>query len=620
VLLAGAAICAVAAAVVVMAVPGLNKQLKPLTSLFAGTSTDIITYHVKPANLPVVVTERGNLESSSNQDVFCKVEGSTVIIMILAEGSPVKKDQLVCELDSAALSDQLTSQMITTKGAEAAFQNAKLTREVGEIAVIEYVEGIFKQDLETVKGEIALAQADLKRAEDRLEWSDKMLKKGYVSLGQNISDNLTLQRAKFAVEQAQTKKDVLLTYTKHKTEKELQSEVKKSLSDELAKQSTWELEKSKEEKLRKQIANCKLVAPADGIVVYANDPGRMGGQQTPQIEEGAAVRERQKIFSLPDISKMQVNTKVHESMVDRITPGLRARIKVDAFADETLTGFVKEIAPLPDPSSFFSSDIKVYTTRVTVEKGLPGLKPGMTAQVEILITELENVLSIPVQAVLQYSNKDHIAVKTPDGFSWREVTLGISNDKLVEVKKGLMSGDVVALNPIALMSEEEKREAFGSSSKDATKKDWGQAVPKVGQVALPPGVDPAKAGVAGAPGAPGAPGKGGDPAKAKAKRGGGMNMSPALREKMKNIDFAKMKGASPEEREALLRQAGLTDAEIEQMAQARANRAAGGGGGGFGGPGGGGGGFGGPGGRGGAGGPGGGGGGFGGPGGGGQRP
>ena len=85
---------------------------------------------------------------------------------------------------------------------------------------------------------------------------------------------------------------------------------------------------------RKQIENCKLFAPGDGLVVYANDPNRFGGSSQPQIEEGATVRERQKIFSLPDISKMRVNTKVHESMVDRITPGLRARIRVDAFADE----------------------------------------------------------------------------------------------------------------------------------------------------------------------------------------------------------------------------------------------------------------------------------------------
>ena len=100
----------------------------------------------------------------------------------------------------------------------------------------------------------------------------------------------------------------------------------------------------------------------------------------------------------------------------------------------------------------------------------------MTAQVEILVTELADVLSVPVQAVLEYQGKDHVAVKTDDGHDWRVVRLGISNDKLVEVREGLKTGEVVALNPIALMSEDEKRQAFGSGSssgKDASRKDWG---------------------------------------------------------------------------------------------------------------------------------------------------
>ena len=142
---------------------------------------------------------------------------------------------------------------------------------------------------------------------------------------------------------------MLEKYTKDKTIKELESEVEKAHSDELAKQETWELEKDKEAKLEKQIENCKLLAPGDGIVVYANDPSRFGGSNQPQIEEGATVRERQKIFSLPDITKMQVNTKVHESMVDRIEPGLRARIRVDAFADEELTGTVVRRRPPARP-------------------------------------------------------------------------------------------------------------------------------------------------------------------------------------------------------------------------------------------------------------------------------
>ena len=111
---------------------------------------------------------------------------------------------------------------------------------------------------------------------------------------------------------------------------------------------------------------------------------------------------------------MQVNTKVHESQIDKITPGMKAKIRVDAFSESELDGTVMDVAPLPDPTSFFSSDIKVYTTHVKIDNPLPGLRPGMNAEVTVLVDRKENVLSVPVQAILEYTGKDHVAVKTPD--------------------------------------------------------------------------------------------------------------------------------------------------------------------------------------------------------------
>ncbi|HEV3168265.1 MAG TPA: efflux RND transporter periplasmic adaptor subunit, partial [Isosphaeraceae bacterium] len=261
-------------------------------------------------------------------------------------------------------------------------------------------------------------------------------------------------------------------------------------------------------------------------------PNRFGGSNTPQIEEGAQVRERQKIFSLPDITKMQVNTKVHESMVDRVARGQRARIRVDALPNGELTGSVKTVAPLPDPSSFFSSDIKVYSTLVSIDKGPSQLRPGMTAQVEILVTELEDVLSVPVQAVLEFKNKQQVYVKTPNGYERRQVTVGISNDQLIEVKTGIKEGDRVVLNPTGLMTEDEKREAFGTTGQgDGKSKDWGKAVAKEGGAP----------GIPGAPGGPAGKGKGKGKGRGKGQRG---NFDPAVMEKLKN--------ASPEERQKMI--------------------------------------------------------------------
>ena len=72
-----------------------------------------------------------------------------------------------------------------------------------------------------------------------------------------------------------------------------------------------------------------------------------------------------------------------------------------------------DVAPLPDPINSFSSDIKVYTAKVRIDDPLSGLKPGMTARVEVLVSERDNVLSVPVEAIIRYDDKDHLVVKNP---------------------------------------------------------------------------------------------------------------------------------------------------------------------------------------------------------------
>ncbi len=109
------------------------------------------------------------------------------------------------------------------------------------------------RSLATIDGEIKLAEADLKRAQDRHEWADRMFDKGYVSTATKVSEEMNFRKALFALEQAQAKKDVLVRYTKFKTIKELQKEVKKARVDELEKKAVWKREEASEAELERQL-------------------------------------------------------------------------------------------------------------------------------------------------------------------------------------------------------------------------------------------------------------------------------------------------------------------------------------------------------------------------------
>jgi HlyD family secretion protein len=168
---------------------------------------------------------------------------------------------------------------------------------------------------------------------------------------------------------------------------------------------------------------------------------------------------------------MQVDTKVPEAMVDRLKPGQQARIDVHAFPGETFTGVVTDVAPLPDPTNFAQQSIKVYTTKIKIEANSSSLRPGMSATVEIPIDERDNVLTVPIKAVLRRDGKDQVAVRKPDGgFEWRDVTLGDGSETLLEIKQGLKPGEQVAIDARALLPEAERQRIIPPTKPAARKR------------------------------------------------------------------------------------------------------------------------------------------------------
>ncbi|MFZ0034385.1 MAG: hypothetical protein WAK60_05300, partial [Sedimentisphaerales bacterium] len=72
---------------------------------------------------------------------------------------------------------------------------------------------------------------------------------------------------------------------------------------------------------------------------------------------------------------------------------------------------------------------------------------GMTAKVEIVIEELKNVISVPIQTVVNQQGKKVCYVMASKVPKQREVETGLFNDNFVEIKSGLVEGEQVLLNP-----------------------------------------------------------------------------------------------------------------------------------------------------------------------------
>src|SRR5262249_48879553 len=151
---------------------------------------------------------------------------------ILPEGSRVTKGQLVCELDSTTLKDHLANQVVEVKKAEAAFEAARLAREIAEVAVREYVEEVFPKESRAVSNEIALARSSITIAEERLKRTQPARDRlnalrvattpAEILAALDVEDRLAvaeqaLVQQRRALDIGQSKRDLLERFTKDKT-------------------------------------------------------------------------------------------------------------------------------------------------------------------------------------------------------------------------------------------------------------------------------------------------------------------------------------------------------------------------------------------------------------------
>jgi multidrug efflux pump subunit AcrA (membrane-fusion protein) len=110
------------------------------------------------------------------------------------------------------------------------------------------------------------------------------------------------------------------------------------------------------------------------------------------------------------------------------------------------------VASVTRPAGWWTGNVVKYDTIIELPS-VEGLKPGMSAEVEVIMDRHEDVLTIPVAAVVETAKGDFCWVKTAEGAKRRTLQLGDTNDAFIVVKAGLKEGDEVVLNPLAFIEE-----------------------------------------------------------------------------------------------------------------------------------------------------------------------
>lgn len=435
---------------------------------------------VQRGPLRITVMERGNLEAAESTTLKSQLEGRSTVLWLIDEGTVVEEGELLCELDTSELQDRRVQQEIKVQNAEATLVKAEqnyaiqvsqnesdiaLAQQQLDFAVIDlekYVEGDMPQEKQKREEDIVIADEELTRADQDLQWSERLAEQGFLEQSQLDADRLSKTRAEITLAQAKRARELFEQYEIPRRMTELEAAVeekKRELervklqakarladyeADKLSAEATANLERSDLEKIESQIGAGKLVAPVGGMVVYARERSRWGDGEP--MAAGAEVRERQDIITIPSAEGFTAEVSLHESVLEKVQVGMPCLITIDALG-QGYAGEVTFKAVLPDQNSWWANpDTRVYRTVVKLTDSDVRMRPGMSCSVEILVDELEDVFYAPVQSVFLDAGSPVVFISERGVPEKRPVTVGQNDGKWVEIQEGVDVGDVVLLS------------------------------------------------------------------------------------------------------------------------------------------------------------------------------
>jgi RND family efflux transporter MFP subunit len=176
------------------------------------------------------------------------------------------------------------------------------------------------------------------------------------------------------------------------------------------------------ERVRRQMDEMTLMAPADGVII------RRDG------EIGQLMQPGDTIFWMYCCAALRVTAEIDEEDIHRVKPGQKVLIRADAFADRTFEGSVAEITPKGDPVA------RTFRVRIRLAEGTP-LMIGMTADCNIIVSERRDALLVPASAV----NDGKVWLVRDGALLQRVVSLGVSDDRTAEIREGIDENDLVVL-------------------------------------------------------------------------------------------------------------------------------------------------------------------------------
>ena len=401
-----------------------------------------LTHTVSRVPLTVSLKEQGTLESSENVEIICKVRGENIITSVVENGAYVKEGDVILTLDSLYIDEQISERSKYAHWSRSGAEHWRATANYRQLKVAEYLEGRYVTQVMSKELERVLKESALLADNKMLAFNMQQFEKGYVS--KDYVDQIRRQIDKNVVDLDLLNTDlkVLKEHTKKSEMARLEGELKVAQAQFEASDERAEADASRRDRAVEEKAFCTIQAPKDGLVIH---PRAASWKWAPDIVIGGSVYKEQVLLLMPDLDQMQVKIGVEEEVIDNISVGMKTIVTLPGR--EPFDAKVSEVADIARPPIIGSGDVVRYDVIVALPK-LEDLKPGTSAKLEIVMNELEEVLTIPVAATVEIDEQTYCWVETKTGVEQRLLETKVGDDVFVVVTDGVHVGEKIVMNPL----------------------------------------------------------------------------------------------------------------------------------------------------------------------------
>lgn len=197
--------------------------------------------------------------------------------------------------------------------------------------------------------------------------------------------------------------------------------------------------------------NIIVSSPIRGLVIIVNvEEGEMITSGTQAYGGGGTT-----IMTVADLSRMVVKADINEVDVGKVAKGQPVNIVFDAIKGKIYQGRVRKLTP----AGSIKQNIVVYPLEVEILNPDESIRPGMTADLDIIAGNAKGVLCVPKEAVIKRGNRSTVMLIENGKPVPKEVITGLEDDVKVEIKEGLREGDKVLITQFEPQLPEE-RERF----------------------------------------------------------------------------------------------------------------------------------------------------------------